>query len=304
MRPHLSYPVPWPVSRAVEAAGFRDSYCEVHPDPAEAPGLTWPAGRPRVEGEWNPGRRAPADRIDFVYTAGDADTLDSVLLGERGVPDVSISAEPWPSDHRAVLSTLLVTPGAAPTLVSTELRIVAPGQEIVARFHDPSKDGERVAIVPSGAEVDRAVAGRPIVGEGRGSITVPSDGWEPGQYDVLLIGADDAVLAGTSLWISAPSGSRIATARRAYRVGRSIEVRWGGTPANRWDWLAIYRRGADPEVAGYLAWQYTGATVDGSAVFDERAEGRWPLPPGRYSVYLLEDDGYRVLAGGNFVIRP
>jgi hypothetical protein len=37
---------------------------------------------------------------------------------------------------------------------------------------------------------------------------------------------------------------------------------------NRWDWVGIYERGADPNVASYFTWLYTGATVTGSAVLD------------------------------------
>ena len=52
-RSHMEYALEWPVSAAVEDAGFRDSYREVHPDPVKSPGLTWPAARPFVEG-YNP----------------------------------------------------------------------------------------------------------------------------------------------------------------------------------------------------------------------------------------------------------
>jgi hypothetical protein len=33
---------------------------------------------------------------------------------------------------------------------------------------------------------------------------------------------------------------------------------------------------------------------------NDDAAGRWPLGPGKYSVYLLEDDAYRVLAQASF----
>jgi hypothetical protein len=49
-------------------------------------------------------------------------------------------------------------------------------------------------------------------------------------------------------------------------------------------------------VDSYLVWAYTDATIEGELTIDAAAEGRWPLPPGAYSIYLLEDDGYDVLA--------
>ena len=71
-RDYVKYVVDWPVSKAVEAAGFTDSWRAVYPDPLESLGLTWWAARPKVDG-WNPGPNAPQDRIDFIYSAGPAD---------------------------------------------------------------------------------------------------------------------------------------------------------------------------------------------------------------------------------------
>ncbi len=39
----LARPIDWPVPRAIEAAGFLDSFRQVHPDPVADPGLTWTA---------------------------------------------------------------------------------------------------------------------------------------------------------------------------------------------------------------------------------------------------------------------
>ena len=40
-RKYLRYSVKWPVSVAVEAAGFHDSFRDIYPDPVKDPGLTW-----------------------------------------------------------------------------------------------------------------------------------------------------------------------------------------------------------------------------------------------------------------------
>jgi hypothetical protein len=50
-------------------------------------------------------------------------------------------------------------------------------------------------------------------------------------------------------------------------------------------------------------WLYTDASIAGAAVIDEDANGPWPLGPGRYSAYLLEDDGDKKLAGAPFTVR-
>ncbi|MER5928986.1 HAD-IA family hydrolase [Streptomyces sp. NPDC002054] len=98
-------PVDWPVSRAVERAGLRDSYREAHPDPLSAPGTTWSPIHPRHED--GSGRPEPQDRIDFVLHAGDRLTvLDSAALATgRIAPWPDVAANDWPSDHAAVVTT-------------------------------------------------------------------------------------------------------------------------------------------------------------------------------------------------------
>ncbi len=90
---HMGRSVPWPVSLAMERAGFVDTFRTAHPSPVAFPGNTW---SPEFT-ESHP------DRIDYVYVRGEPwQVLDSKVLDqhERG----------WPSDHAAVLSTLDLKP--------------------------------------------------------------------------------------------------------------------------------------------------------------------------------------------------
>ena len=82
-----------------------------------------------------------------------------------------------------------------------------------------------------------------------------------------------------------------------------IPVSWTYAPGNRWDWIGIYRRGADPHVASYLLWGYTRARVAGTTILDGHDVGTFPLPPGRYTAYLLVDDSYRPVGRTDFTIR-
>jgi len=50
-------------------------------------------------------------------------------------------------------------------------------------------------------------------------------------------------------------------------------------------------------------WLYTDASIAGSRVLDGEANGRWPVQPGKYSAYLLEDDSYNSLTGAAFAVR-
>ncbi len=103
----------WPVSQALQAAGLRDTWREMNPDPIAAPGLTWPAARPAI-GHDDPIPGARQDRIDAIFAAGPSTTLDSRIVGEPGRPGVALSVDPWPSDHRAIVATFRVAPAPMP----------------------------------------------------------------------------------------------------------------------------------------------------------------------------------------------
>lgn len=101
---HLDRPdVEWPVTKAAEEAGLRDSYREAHPDPIAHPGHTWSPVHPLHEDGSR--RPEPQDRIDFVLHRG-LRVLDSetcVSGHPRPWPDVEHNE--WPSDHAAVITT-------------------------------------------------------------------------------------------------------------------------------------------------------------------------------------------------------
>lgn len=66
---HAGKVVPWTVSTLMEKAGFKDSFREIHPDPAENLGVTWryAFGPNGFEGYHNSSRN---DRIDYIYYQG------------------------------------------------------------------------------------------------------------------------------------------------------------------------------------------------------------------------------------------
>jgi hypothetical protein len=301
-REHVRFPVAWPASLAVEAAGFVDSYRAANPDPVADPGLTWPAGRPIVPG-YNPFRRgAPADRIDFVYGGGPLEVVDSLLVGESGGEGVDVAVDPWPTDHRATVSTFEVEPASAPTLVSPDTRLVAVGEQVVVRFH--AEDGaDALALVPEGAAANAADQTVEFhEGTRSGDARFVTENLSPGAYDAVLVSRSRGELARATVWVQAAGGApEVHTVRSTFDVGEPFEVEWRFAPGNRWDWVGVYRRGENP--GRYLLWVHTRGTVEGSAVFDRDSVGAWPLSPGEYSVYLLRDDSYRVLARGDFTVR-
>ncbi|MFI0976249.1 endonuclease/exonuclease/phosphatase family protein [Streptomyces sp. NPDC021093] len=122
---HHGAQIEWSTTKAIENAGFRDSYREIHPDPVRTPGFTWPSDNPGAKVEeltWAP-KADERDRIDFVFYHPDRRIrlLDSVVVGpsrsivrnvrtrETGRDRFLEPDWTWPTDHKAVLSTFRVT---------------------------------------------------------------------------------------------------------------------------------------------------------------------------------------------------
>jgi exodeoxyribonuclease III len=109
--------VAWPASLSTVNAGFRDSYREIHPDEVALPGNTWTP---------MPGSGEVHDRIDFVYSSGAGlTTTNSQIVGES-TARANIVVLPYPSDHRAVVSTFSVAPEALARL-RTGVNLISNG---------------------------------------------------------------------------------------------------------------------------------------------------------------------------------
>ena len=296
-REGIHQPVPWPVSKALFGIGFRDTYREEHPNPLKEPGITHRSG----------------ERIDYVYAGGPSRTLASEIVGEKGGPDVSIEFSPWTSDHRAVLSTFEVRPVAMPTMVSVDARLRTVGDTITVAYNAPDSDGNQIAIVPQGGDL-RSPARRLDVRGERGTKTLDTSSMDPGGYEAVLVHGEGDELARISFWLRDPQAeTEVSTDRRTYGRGEPIEVDWSDGPANRWDWLGVYRASApDPSSDDYLIWEYTGRHASGTvpprtegsvALGPDAQGGPWPLPPGHYIVHYLLADQYNSAGAARFTVR-
>ena len=187
---------------------------------------------------------------------------------DRGYPK-------WTSDHRAVLSQLSVTPVPIPTTVAP----VEPHGDPRRRRHGrttgcPSgADSGRVTLSgPSSASYDVTGSSGSVRGaHGRsGAGELPRRPPRPGRH----------VVAGNRLTVRPHHAQvHLTTDAHTYRVGTPITVRWTDGPANRWDWVGVYRAGADnPQKDGYLVWGYTGGHDAGA------------LPPSTHGRLVLGRD--------------
>ncbi len=298
-RPHIKYALAWPVSTAIEAAGFRDTYRELHPDPVTHPGLTWWAGRPLVDDY--PDHADPQDRIDIIYAAGAATSTDVKIIGEVGGPQVDISVEPWGTDHRAVMTTFDVSPGVAAPYIAVDERLVTVGDAVIVRYHGA---GEELSLAPAtGSATPEPIQVTPL--DAVGPVwKLETTGLEPGDYEVRL-SAGGEIISRSPLSIAAVGATPVLTLDKAsYASGEAITASWRDAPGSRWDWIGIYPRDGDPLVDDYLFYEYTGQTVAGSVTIDDGGEGDWPLPAGEYDAHYLLDDGYTSLAVASFSVAP
>lgn len=308
VRDVVRYPIVWPVSKALADAGLRDSYREAHPDPVAAPGFTW-----TPPGTLESVRNEVYDRIDWVLTSGKTTTLDSRIVGEVGGPDVDIEIDPYPSDHRGVVSTFRVTPGDPAPFAAVDERRAFAGDRLSVRFHGTGNAGERIAITPAGGSPAAAIAARSTGGEPDGAVAFDTDGWTPGTYDAALVAGDGTARSRSRVWVyAAGAHPRVWTSKRVYARREPIGVSWAAAPGYKWDWLGLYRAGRAPEplvdecTGGYcgnlhyLIYTYTRASIEGTTRFDRYSSKvgytSWPLGPGRYRVRLLLDDGYKLVA--------
>jgi endonuclease/exonuclease/phosphatase family metal-dependent hydrolase len=303
LRDQIRYPLRWPASAAVEASGLVDSYRAVYPNPATDQGLTWPASRPFVKG-YNPGPNgAAADRIDLLYSGGPARATQSWVVGEAGSTYSDISVSPWPTDHRAVVSQFVVTPAPTPTLVSVRSRLVVRGAPLIVDYSAVDANADSLAIASAAATGNPVISDR-VKHDARGTARVDTTSLKPGEYEAGLLD-DGTLLAQMAFWVEAKGGEPgLQIDKRSYDRGDPIGVSWTDAPGNRNDWLGVFRHGGVPGVDSYVGWTYLGAEIAGSTILDGKINGvDLPLPKGRYSVYMLKDDGYDILARADFAIQ-
>lgn len=303
-RSQITAAIEWPVTKALADAGFTDAYRAVHADPVAKPGITWSYGYPFPHLDAN----EALDRIDLIQTAGPVKAINAEILGDPAMPDTDIPVSPWPSDHRAVVATLELTPGPAPAMVSPQKRSVFVGDALDVRFHAATEDGRiedgRVAILAHGGDVAAPLATL-YTNNGTDRASLQSFGTgtlKAGIYDTALIDKDGKELARAPFWVR-DSGTRpaVTTDKTSYAAGEPIVATWDNAPGNRFDWLGIYAKD-DPADDNYQFFFYVNSAVTGSLTLDKDLLGD-ALPPGDYDVRLMRDDAYMRLAGTSFTVK-
>ncbi|MDP3314595.1 MAG: endonuclease/exonuclease/phosphatase family protein [Devosia sp.] len=293
----VKFAVDWPVSRLLADIGLSDSYRVVNPDALAIPGLTWTAGSPAPvvkDGE-------TLDRIDWVLSANATPTA-STVVGEVGGPDVGVGVSPWPSDHRAVVSSFEVEPADAPAMIAVEPVRVSTDGEFRIRAHMPGWGNWTGMVVPRGGAVDEAIIGIADVPlYDRPTIKLAGRMLTPGAYDAVLTTPEGEERARTQFTVVAAGAMPTLTIGKAsYGVGEPVTVNWTAAQGERFEWLGVYAKG-EPNVYNYWGYTYTAGRVQGSTVIGPELFGE-PLPAGEYEIRLMRDDHYVSVAEVSFTV--
>jgi hypothetical protein len=281
--------VQWPVTVAMQDAGFTDTYREANPDPITQPGFTYCVRFFPACGRWD-----TWDRIDYVYSAGPIGVVRSEVVGEGG-PYTDIRSLPWPTDHRAVVSTVDVAPFVPDPFAAPLDERVWLGRRVRVAFHHSTSAGRTIGLWRPGDDPagDAAAVSAPVDdAAGDGQVSLDTDGLEPGDYTVALVDGGGEITRSSVTVVDRAARPTITTAARRYVQGEPIRVEWTGGPGNRYDWLSLNRNCFDPSVCPLRQWRYIDGRVNGAARFTRGSEGVWPLRPGRYAVSLCVDDDY------------
>jgi endonuclease/exonuclease/phosphatase family metal-dependent hydrolase len=293
-RPAQTVAVDWPVTQAMEAAGFLDAFRTAHPDPVARPGLTYSPGFP-----WPVQRPGEShDRIDYVFAAN-ATVRAAEVWGEPGNPDVDRGFDPWPSDHRAVVADLTVVPVPAPAMLAVEPRLVPEGGTFVVRGFLPGDAVWGARVVPRGGDLSQAVAAvEGLTPTWNRAFRFSTLGLTPGPWDAVLVDEAGAEQARTRFSVTGSGKATLTIANPVVKAGEGMTVSWTGAPGLKYDWIGVYAAG-DANLYNYLAFAYTGAVLDGTMTLTPDLYYQVP-EPGNYVLRLMADDAYVALAEAEF----
>ena len=202
--PQMKYPVAWPAGLAVEGIGMVDTFRAAHPDPVVDPGSHLDLRLPVPRGS----SRTRSSTASTSSTPRPGSTVTkSRVVGQPGTPDVDVAVDPYPSDHRSVVSTVVVTPAEPPLFVSVEQVRVERGDPFGVRYHAPKgEDTDRLVVVRAGRSAAHGAGIMwlpPMEASYYGQVLFGSGNLSPGAYDVVLLTTHDREVSRSRFWVVA-----------------------------------------------------------------------------------------------------
>jgi hypothetical protein len=193
--------------------------------------------------------------------------------------------------------------------VVTSLENYFPGQAISVSFTGgPGNSKDWIGVYPegvtpgsTGSTIWNYVNGTRTAGAGlrEGSMTFGSGLNLAGVWTAYLLVNDGyTVVTNVSFNVLAPTAPAVRPSDTRYAPGQTINVGFTNGPANPKDWIGVYPEGVIPGSTGSTIWNYVDGTQAGNA---GKASGlvtfqKGLTAVGKYRAYLLENDGYTILA--------
>jgi hypothetical protein len=222
-----------------------------------------------------------------------------------------------PTSHRPspkrILTALLAGLAISPTLtaqsVITSRENYFPGEAISVSFAGgPGNPKDWIGIYPdgvtpgsTGSTLWNYVNGTRTAGAGlrEGSMTFGSGLNLAGVWTAYLLVNDGyTVVTNVSFNVIEPTAPAVRPSGNRFAPGEAITVGFTNGPANPKDWVGIYKAGQTPGSVASTLWFYVDGTRSGTT---GQASGSVSFASGLtavgdYRAYLLENDGYTVLA--------
>ena len=191
-----------------------------------------------------------------------------------------------------------------------------PGEPITVSFSGgPGAKKDWIGVYPEGVVpgtqgatlwnyVDNTRAGN--TGFSEGLVTFPPGLNFAGTWFAYLLANDGYTkLAETSFSVVDPGAPLVHSKKRVYKPGETLSITFANGPANSKDWVGIYPDGVVPGSQASTLWFYVDGTGSGAA---GKAEGTILFNAGldkvgNYVAFLLENDGYTVLARETFKVQ-
>jgi len=217
----------------------------------------------------------------------------------------------------SVVSLNLASPNVTaqtPTL-QPDYSVYYPGEEISIHFQGgPGNGADWLGIYPEGGVPgsgtstlwayvnDTQTAG---AGLSQGTVTFTGGLSDVGTWYVYFLLNDSYTpLATNSFTVIDPSAPRVRPNQLAYTTGQDIQINFTNGPGNAKDWVGIYLQGQTPGGPLSTVWYYVDGTQAGDTGLNAGtitfAGGL--TTSGNYVVYLLENDGYGILASHAFTV--
>jgi hypothetical protein len=229
-------------------------------------------------------------------------TDNNYLRGSPAAVTPGMCSFPYPSDHSAVLSTVLVRPIESYWLIRVSKRkFTRLKEEIVVCVTTPPSAAWTIAIVPADADpaTSTLVSMREELLIYRRCNRFGTSMLSAGEYDAVLVNPSTNVQESRVRFYLRNESEVVDLQADCSQcaVTSHLTLQWTGSPGDRDDFIGIYLWG-EVDVNSYVGLAYTGATFSGNMTLFLNDRSVFPdgLRSGKYLALFMNNDEYIELA--------